>query len=204
MTPDIIDNRENKLSDLLCQLLPDAQAAHFASGYFFVSGFAKVAGHLGELDKLRLLIGNTSNRQTVEQIAEGYARLEVAQAAIDKDKFLTPAQKAARVETSKTQLGDEIAELDQNDDNETLVLGLSQMIAEGRLEVRVFTRARLHAKAYIFDYLPEKSTRGNEGIAVVGSSNFTLSGIADNTELNVVVYDQNGNHAALKNWFEEL
>ena len=41
------------------------------------------------------------------------------------------------------------------------------------------------------------------GIAVVGSSNFTLSGITHNTELNVVVHG-NENHAVLKEWFTAL
>jgi superfamily II DNA or RNA helicase len=202
--PDIIDNRERNLSDLLCELLPDACEAHFASGYFFLSGFQQVAGHIGQLDKLRLLIGNTSNRQTVEQLAEGYARLEAAKSQIDKARFQTPAQKAERNAQSKQQIGGEIAALDQSDAGEKFVRDLASMIASGRLEVRVYTKARLHAKAYIFDWHQEKKTYGANGIAVVGSSNFTLSGIRENTELNVVVHDQNGNHAALKSWFDEL
>ena len=204
MQPDIIDNRERKLTDLLCELLPDACEAHFASGYFFLSGFQQVAGHLDKLDKLRLLIGNTSNRQTVEQLAEGYARLDAAKTLIDKERFLTPAQKEQRATESKQQIGGEIAALDQSDEGEQFVRDLASMIASGRLEVRVYTKARLHAKAYIFDWHEHKKTYGANGIAVVGSSNFTMSGIRDNTELNVVVHDQNGNHGALKSWFDEL
>lgn len=202
--PDIIDNRSRKLVDLLCQLLPDAQQAHFASGYFFLSGFQAVAGHLGGLDKLRLLIGNTSNRQTIEQLAEGFARLEAAAPLLDKHKFPTPAQKAQRSAQSKQQLGEEIAALDQSDAGEAFVRDLAGMIASGKLEVRVYTKARLHAKAYIFDYHEHKKTYGNAGIGVVGSSNFTMSGVRDNTELNVVVHDEKGNHQALKAWFDEL
>jgi phosphatidylserine/phosphatidylglycerophosphate/cardiolipin synthase-like enzyme len=41
------------------------------------------------------------------------------------------------------------------------------------------------------------------GQAIVGSSNFTLSGITSNTEMNVVVTGAE-NHAQLKAWFEEL
>jgi superfamily II DNA or RNA helicase len=204
MQPDIIDNRQRKLNDLLCELLPDAQAAHFASGYFFLSGFQQVAGHLDKLDKLRLLIGNSSNRQTIEQISEGYTRLEAAQSSIEKQKYLTPAQKSERTAQAQTQIAGEVAALDQNDADEKFLCDLRDMIASGRLEVRVYTKSRLHAKAYIFDYHDGKKTYGNDGIAVVGSSNFTLSGVRDNTELNVVVHDQHGNHTALKSWFEEL
>jgi hypothetical protein len=204
MQPDIIDNRERKLTDLLCELLPDACEAHFASGYFFLSGFQAVAGHLDTLDKLRLLIGNTSNRATVEQLAEGYTRLEAARTHVEKSRYLTPAQKLQCATEAQQQIAGEVAALDQSDQGERFVRDLTGMIASGRLEVRVYTKSRLHAKAYIFDWHKAKKTYGADGIAIVGSSNFTLSGIRDNTELNVVVHDQNGNHAALKDWFEEL
>lgn len=204
MPTDIIDNRDRKLRELLCELLPDAQEAHFASGYFYLSGFQQVAGHLGHLQKLRLLIGNSSNRQTVEQIAEGYARLEAAQSVLEKAQYATPAQKAERAAASSTRIAKEIAALDQSDRDEKFLCDLRTMIADNKLEVRVYTKARLHAKAYIFDYRAEKKTYKNDGIAVVGSSNFTLSGIRDNTELNVVVHDNGGDHKDLKDWFDDL
>src|SRR5579863_1435013 len=84
------------------------------------------------------------------------------------------------------------------------------MIVEQRLKVRVYTKGRMHAKAYIFDYSDKLfDWKGNpverheKGIAVVGSSNLTLSGVHHNTELNVVVQG-NDNHAVLVNWFDEL
>ncbi len=91
--------------------------------------------------------------------------------------------------------------MDQTDEGEELVKTLVRLIEEGRLKVRVYTRGRLHSKAYIFDYKPDG--RFEKGIAVVGSSNFTLAGISHNTELNVVVHG-NDNHEELGQWFEEL
>ncbi len=83
------------------------------------------------------------------------------------------------------------------------------MIEEKRLKVRVYTKGRLHAKAYIFDYgemfdvLGNKVERHENGIAIIGSSNLTLAGVTHNTELNVVVQGNN-NHAELGRWFDEL
>jgi superfamily II DNA or RNA helicase len=91
--------------------------------------------------------------------------------------------------------------MDQTDEAERLVRALVRMIEEGRLKVRVYTKGRLHAKAYIFDY--PSHGHYEKGVAIVGSSNLTLSGISHNTELNVVVHG-NDNHAALVSWFDEL
>mgnify|MGYP002682309742 CR=1 FL=1 len=57
-------------------MLPGSRSACFAVGYFFLSGLEAVADQLENVHELRLLIGNTSNRETIEQIAEGYRRLE--------------------------------------------------------------------------------------------------------------------------------
>ena len=66
--------------------------------------------------------------------------------------------------------------------------------------MKVYTKGRMHAKAYIFDF--QENVYGN-GIAIVGSSNFTLSGLSHNTELNVVVTG-NENHERLGTWFDDL
>ena len=107
-------------------------------------------------------------------------------------------------------LRDTVGMMDQTDSGEQLVHSLVRMVEEGRLKVRVYTKGRLHAKAYIFDY--SHPLHGNAGVAIVGSSNLTLSGIESNTELNVVVYDNaanpndptSGNHGKLTAWFDEL
>ena len=102
-----------------------------------------------------------------------------------------------------------IERMDQTDEDEALVRTLVAMIEEKRLHVRVYTKERLHAKAYIFDYGAVFNQNGKaverheEGIAVVGSSNLTLAGVTHNTELNVVVQG-NANHAELVRWFEDL
>jgi superfamily II DNA or RNA helicase len=93
-----------------------------------------------------------------------------------------------------------LARMPQEDSNEAVINLLTKLIEEQRLKVKVFSRGKLHAKAYIFDY----KNRGYEkGIGVVGSSNFSLSGLTHNTELNVIVQG-NDNHHALMEWFERI
>src|SRR6266704_742688 len=79
---DIFDNRNEKLVDHINRILASTEAARFAVGYFFLSGLTPISSKLAKVKELRLLIGNTTNRETLEQLAEGYRRLElVAEAA---------------------------------------------------------------------------------------------------------------------------
>ena len=76
-THDIIDNRKEKLVDHINRILSSTESARFAVGYFFLSGLESIAQRLANVKELRLLIGNTTNRETLEQLAEGYRRLEL-------------------------------------------------------------------------------------------------------------------------------
>ena len=201
MPHEIIDNRNEKLVDHINLILDSTEKARFAVGYFFLSGFQSIAEELQHVAELRLLIGNTTNRETLEQLVEGYRRLEqvvdIAEAQTYPKRIESQQMEAATAEN----ITESVELMDQTDEGELLIKTMVEMIEEKRLRVRVYTKGRLHAKAYIFDY----HTKGHyeTGIAVVGSSNLTLSGVSHNTELNVVVQG-NDNHAELCRWFDEL
>ena len=198
---DIIDNQEEKLVDHINKILESTDAAKFAVGYFFLSGLEAVAKNLAGVSSLRLLIGNTSSRDTIEQIAEGYQRLELVESAHQRERYLKRDDQHLRAVETATNLRHTIERMDQTDDAQALVQTLVRMIQEKRLQVKVYTKGRLHSKAYIFDY--KKDGHYEKGISLVGSSNFTLSGLSHNTELNVVVHG-NDNHDKLTAWFEAL
>lgn len=98
MPHDLIDNQSIKLIDAIRQALPGSAAAHFAVGYFFLSGLEAVADRLANVQELRLLIGNTTDRETIEQIAEGYRRLEEVQHDLDALAYPKKAEQAERVQ----------------------------------------------------------------------------------------------------------
>jgi superfamily II DNA/RNA helicase len=208
-THDIIDNRNQKLVDQIKRILDSSLSAHFAVGYFFLSGFTAIAKRLTNIKELRLLIGNTTNRETIEQIAQGYRRLELIEDKIEAQKYPKRAFVKRMASETAANIRSSIELMDQTDEAETLVKNLVQMIEEKRLHVRVYTKGTLHAKAYIFDYGTVYDNKGRalerseKGIAIVGSSNLTLSGITHNTELNVVIHG-NDNHSELTHWFNEL
>jgi superfamily II DNA or RNA helicase len=206
---DIIDNRQHKLADRITTILSSSEAAHFAVGYFFLSGFEAIAPQLTHIKKLRLLIGNTSNRQTIEQIAQGYRHLELIRNELEDERYPKQTEIDRMAEEGAMHIRSSLSLMEQTDEAEELVKNLIDTIAEGRLEVKIYTKGVLHAKAYIFDYGQIFDSKGKQlgrsehGIAIVGSSNLSLAGIQHNTELNVVVHD-NDNHAELTNWFDEL
>lgn len=209
MTHDIIDNQSQKLVDTIRTILPGTQSAKFAVGYFFLSGLEAVADVLQNVIELRLLIGNVSSRETIEQIAEGYHRLEQIQEAAEAIAYPKRVEQTLRAGETARTVGQGLAVADQTDEVERLVGILVRLIEEKRLKVKIYTKGRLHAKAYIFDYGQVYDAAGNiiprdeKGLAIVGSSNFTLSGVSHNTELNVRVHG-NDNHAALSEWFKHL
>jgi superfamily II DNA/RNA helicase len=209
MLHDIIDNRHEKLVDCIQRILPTTERARLAVGYLFLSGLKPIRQQLEKLKEVRLLIGNTSNRETIETLAEGYKRLELLEDAAEEWRYQKRVDAQQSQEETAQNLRDAMALMDQSDEDEATVRTVLRLIQEQRLKVRVYTKGRLHAKAYIFDYGKVYDLFGNElpreekGIAIVGSSNLTLSGISHNTELNVLVQG-NPNHAELVRWFDEL
>ena len=208
-THDIIDNRKEILVDHINRILSSTEAARFAVGYFFLSGFTSIAAKLKDVKELRLLIGNTTNQETLEQMAEGRKRLELIKDKVEAEAYPKRAdvKRMAAVTAENVRAGIEL--MDQTDEAENLLKLMVRMIEDKRLKVKVYTKGRFHAKAYIFDYGTVFDGKGKpverqeKGIAIVGSSNLTLSGVTHNTELNVVVQG-NDNHAELVHWFDEL
>ncbi|MCK1195245.1 DEAD/DEAH box helicase family protein [Streptococcus uberis] len=85
---------------------------------------------------------------------------------------------------------------------------LVSLIKENKLEVKVFRKPRLHAKAYIFGELGD-----GKSVGIIGSSNFTKAGLTTSQELNFLTDDykivefepktenQENGHIT---WFDEL
>jgi HKD family nuclease/superfamily II DNA or RNA helicase len=206
---DIIDNRNEKLIDHLNEMLGSCERGRFAVGYLFLSGLTSLAKRLLNLNELRLLIGNTSNRETVEMLAEGYRRLDLAAEEVERQAYPKRTDSGKMAQETAGNLRNSVELMDQTDEAQELIGGLIQMIQDKRLKVRVYTKGRLHSKAYICDYgkvfdpSGKEVARHEKGIAVVGSSNLTLAGLTHNTELNVIVQG-NQNHRELVLWFDDL
>ncbi len=121
MPHDIIDNGESYLAEAVRPLLSQSVKAHFAVGYFFLNGFKAIAQELEKVQELRLLIGNTSSAQTIEQLAEGHAARQAILAQQRQSDFLTAQQRTKLVADSKRKIRERLERLDQTDEDQALV-----------------------------------------------------------------------------------
>jgi phosphatidylserine/phosphatidylglycerophosphate/cardiolipin synthase-like enzyme len=142
---------------------------------------------------------NTSDTQTIEQLAETHSAAQLLDRT-RKREFANQKEKDAALEEVSAAVRARIEQLSQTDEDERVINLLLKLIEEKRFVIKVYTKSRLHAKAYIFDYPTERYDRG---MAIIGSSNLSLSGLVDNTELNVEVHGK-GNHEQLTKWFNDL
>ena len=206
---DIIDNRNEKLLDHIQVMLDSSERVRFAVGYLFLSGLAPIAEKLEKLNEIKLLVGNTLDTKLVETLVQDLKDLDEVRKKLDEQRFRRRVDSEHRVVETRNEIREHLSLMDQSDLNERLIRILLKLLKENRLHIRLYTKGRLHAKAYIFDYGTvygpdgKPLERPEKGIAIIGSSNLTLSGLTHNTELNVIVHG-NANHAALVEWFENL
>ncbi len=209
----IIDNstEENSLLNRLKSYIPVSQSLKIATGYFFIRGFNQLIEDLGKLENIEIIIGNSSNKETIEEIALGYKYLDDAAEEIEnKNQKLTKRAKEPLIQTTKNDVRMSIETVEITDESEITLKRLADFIEQKKLKFKVYLKNKLHSKAYIFDYKKQLFDDSGkpiniveDGVAIVGSSNFTLAGLTHNTELNVLI-EGKGEHDYLTKWFEKL
>jgi SNF2 family DNA or RNA helicase len=166
-TPFVIDNVHHRLSDALNQLLAQSagRPVDIATAYLSISGYRPVKDGLHHVGAFRLLIG--SDPQT----------------GADLGLRANPAALKARLR------GDLEAE-PFTGETLRLVEDLIAFLRAEKVQVRLFDKGFLHAKAYLFNQDKVSPLNAADRLrpfaAIVGSSNFTGPGLAGNRELNLV------------------
>lgn len=193
----VIDNENVILLDQLKQHLPDTARASIAVGYFFISGFAAIMDSFIKIESsdnpdhiIRLLISPVTNRLTAEALLA------------NNESFEDAGRKAATSHVdgrkiASDQVRNTLGHMPQTGSQHKAVLKLSELIHNKKLQVRVYTKERLHAKAYIF----ELDNRQLPRMSIVGSSNLSISGIKEHTELNLRTNVDNDSEKLLE-WFD--
>ncbi|AEH24461.1 helicase-related protein [Pyrococcus yayanosii] len=195
----IVDNRNVTLLDVLKEALTsgDYRQIDIAVGYLYISGLGELQDELDDFfskgGRMRILIGSQTNRETYEQLLMAYHSLEALRkrkASLDKSK--------SNLEKQSETLEKATNFMEHTKDNEILLTRLVKWLESGSLEIRIYAKEYMHAKAYLFH-----PSRGSiAGIGLVGSSNFTIHGLSANTELNAPLFSVH--FETLKQWFEDL
>ena len=157
--PKIVDNNRRVYLDLIKQIAPKYDELSIATGYWDLAGTKLVIDELKNFKKIRLLIGREP---------------------------LIPRHKSYRPEPDypDADFYFDLERLIPDPALKQVVIELKELIKKGVLEVKVYRKAFLHAKCYIFG-----GYSSHEAVGVIGSSNFTQNGLTHNTELNAVESD---------------
>jgi superfamily II DNA or RNA helicase len=197
----IIDNKDhNLLVDHVNKLLDNSQFSRMAVGYFYLSGFEAIREKLDKIQHLKLIIGNRTNQATLEELVEGHEQKDSIERKLRQQQRPGKQVKKTILEETKDKYDTDLELMEQTESAQKGLAALWELIKDNRIEIRMYTKGTLHSKAYIFD-LPDKDYL--EGVAIVGSSNLSISGLRNNSELNVKITNPN-DYIEVKRWFDNL
>jgi superfamily II DNA or RNA helicase len=197
--PKIFDNIENQFAIGLSEHLTNAKRVDYCVGYFNLRGWGVVCDGINNLQGeivnesgkkitiyCRLLIGMTKTPQ--QELLENFTDPE----ALKLDNVMANQYRKKLAADFSEQLtygfpthGDEL-----------ILQKLLKQLKTGRVVVKLFLQHQLHAKLY----LAHSDGNITPVISLLGSSNFTLSGLKNQGELNVDVLEQDA-ASKLDKWF---
>jgi len=183
----ITNEKDRRLLDRFTVLIKDTRFFDVLVGYFYTSGFYAIYKSLEKTEKIRVLIGISTSKQTVDLINQSKQESLPFSHAETKEEFGNAV----------------VAELGNSDDKRDVEEGVHKFLEwlrSGKLEIRAYPAQNIHAKLYIMTFLEEDRDVGR---VITGSSNFTQSGLSDNLEFNVELKDP-GDYDFAKAQFEKL
>lgn len=183
---------ERNLYDRFSKILTsNTQFFDVLVGYFRTSGFYLMHPAMKDVEKIRILVGLNVDGKTVQIIQ----RAEEEQMAFDM----------SHKEIKNEFCEDLTEEMEKSEDSyrvEESVKTFIKWIKNGKIEMRIYPDAPIHAKVYIIRKNMEK-VPDQYGSVITGSSNFSKSGLVNNLEFNVELKDSRDVDFALTK-FEEL
>ena len=167
--------------------LKDTQFFDVLVGYFRVSGFYQLYNVLEPVEKIRILVGLSLDRETYEMIRfheensllelestqktkkcyQQNVKEEIENCVEDEKKVEEGVRKF--IEFLKTECPDPQMDIAYHGNGK-------------KLEIKVYPSQNIHAKVYIGKFKPEDR---DYGFVITGSSNFSESGFVANREFNV-------------------
>lgn len=182
----ITNENENTLLDRFNVLIKDTRFFDVLVGYFYTSGFYSIYKTLETTEKIRILIGISTDKETSNLVKEAQQQLQFSHS---ETKSHYSSKLAEEITNSKDSL-----------EVENGVKKFMEWLISGKLEIRAYPTENIHAKLYIMTFPEDDRDRGR---VITGSSNFTKAGMLDNLEFNVELKNPSDYEYAKKK-FEEL
>jgi len=186
----ITNEDQENLKERFQVLIKDTRVFDCLVGYFYTSGFHAIYKPLEKTEKIRVLIGISTSRQTYDLMME---------ANNDRQQTL----QFSHAETKQVYESLVEKEMENSEDRREVEEGVTKFIEwikSGKLEIRAYPAQNIHAKLYIMTF---KEGDRDVGRVITGSSNFTYSGLAENLEFNVELKNS-ADYEFAKQKFEEL
>lgn len=186
----ITNEGEKNLRDRFRVLIKDTRFFDVLVGYFFSSGFHAMYKSLEGAERIRILIGISTNKQTFDIM----------------QKAQSPVQGAfefSHAEAKEIFSDTVVDEMENSEDNSSVEEGVNKFVEwlrNGKLEIKAYPSENIHAKLYIMTFVEGDKDVGR---VITGSSNFTRAGLIENLEFNVELKDRADYEFALTK-FNEL
>jgi len=190
----ITNEKNQSLANRFRTLIKDTQFFDVLVGYFYTSGFYEIYKSLEKTEKIRILVGINTNVSNLPA------------PTLNENPITSPPQQSLQFSHSETkkQFSEEVSnEMENSPDNKEIEEGVHiflEWLKSGKLEIKAYPSANIHAKLYIMTF--SESDR-DTGRVITGSSNFTKAGLLDNLEFNVELKNRSDYEFAL-NKFNEL
>jgi len=187
-----ITNEEGQsLEKRFSELIKDTKYFDCLVGYFYASGFHMLYKSLESTEKIRILIGISTSRDTYELIQK---------ARESEQATLFTSHKESKEKFSEMV----IKEMEQSKDSYSVEEGIRTFVDwlrsdPPKLEIRVYPTQTIHAKLYIMTFKEEDRDVGR---VITGSSNFTKAGLQGNIEFNVELKNRSDYDFSLEKFTE--
>jgi superfamily II DNA/RNA helicase len=168
----ITNEGEKNLLERFRVLIKDTRFFDVLVGYFYTSGFHALYKSLESTEKIRILIGINTNKAT-------YDLIQQSKASVQNRAILSHAETNAEY---AGQVKQEMENSADSSDVEKGVIKFVEWLISGKMAIRAYPTANIHAKLYVMTFVEGDKDKGR---VITGSSNFTQAGLVDNLEFNV-------------------
>lgn len=187
----ITNEADKSLLERFKVLIKDTQFFDVLVGYFYTSGFHALHKSLEKSDKIRILIGISTDRKTYDLIEES---------RLPKQTSINFSHAEAKEEFARMTAHEMEWQAKDDPKVEEGIHIFMKWLRSGKMEIRAFPSERIHSKLYIMSFAEDDRDKGR---VITGSSNFTKAGLFDNLEFNVEL-KMRSDYDYAKAKFEEL